>query len=461
MKALTLAGWVLTIALGACSTRGPLHDEVATPGAAAKLGVVVKPEPRACPAGVANGTRCLAGRDAAGAFYWIAVPAQWNGVLVLHAHGGPELGAPSSARTERDLTRWSVWTRAGFAWAGTSFHQGGVAVHSAAHDVERLRRLFNAEIGVPQRTILHGQSWGASVAAVAAETYTVRDASGRPPFDAVLLTSGVLGGGTLSYDFRLDLRVVYQAVCANHPRPDEAQYPLWQGLPSGNPLTRAELRKRVNDCTGVDDPPGPRSDVQRHNLKTLLDVIHIPAPSLVGHLQWATYHFQDIVFKRLDGRNPFGNEGVRYRGSDNDDALNARVARYRADPVAVAAFAADTDPSGRIPVPVLTLHGIGDPTAFVELESTWRDTMQRAGTAGHLVQVFSDDHEHSYLSDAEYLSAMHALLAWVERGTKPTPAGIAAQCHAVDAAFDPAHGCRFLPDYRPQPLATRVPARAK
>lgn len=110
---------------------------------------------------------------------------------------------------------------------------------------------------------------------------------------------------------------------------------------------------------------------------------------------------------------------------------------------------------------MLTVHGIGDPTAFVELESTWRETMRRAGTAGHLVQVFTDDHEHSYLSDAAYVSALYALLAWVEHGAKPTPAGIAAQCRVVGAAFDPAHGCRFLPHYRPQPLATRVPPRVK
>ena len=54
------------------------------------------------------------------------------------------------------------------------------------------------------------------------------------PYDAVLLTSGVLGGGTRSYDFRLDLRVVYQALCNNHPRPDEPAYPLWMGLPANS-----------------------------------------------------------------------------------------------------------------------------------------------------------------------------------------------------------------------------------
>jgi hypothetical protein len=112
-------------------------------------------------------------------------------------------------------------------------------------------------------------------------------------------------------------------------------------------------------------------------------------------------------------------------------------------------------------MPVLTVHAIDDPTAFVELESSWHDTMQRAGTSGHLVQLFTDDHEHSYLADAEYLAAMNALLAWLDRGAKPTPQDVAAQCAHLDAAFDPAHGCRFVPGYRPQPLSSRVPARAK
>ncbi|MFL6661900.1 MAG: hypothetical protein ACJ8G7_06950, partial [Rhizobacter sp.] len=43
-----------------------------------------------CPAGLPTDTRCLSGRDEAGAWYWIALPADWNGTLVLHAHGGPE-----------------------------------------------------------------------------------------------------------------------------------------------------------------------------------------------------------------------------------------------------------------------------------------------------------------------------------------------------------------------------------
>jgi hypothetical protein len=419
------------------------------------------PAERPCPAALGAETRCFAGTDALGALYWIAVPSPWNGVLVLHAHGGPELGAPSSERTARDLARWSVWPRAGYAWAASSFHQGGVAVHAAAEDTERLRRIFVAAFGAPQRTILHGQSWGAGVAAVGAETFSAKDASGHPPYDAVLLTSGVLGGGTRAYDFRLDLRVVYEVVCGNHPRADEPQYPLWQGLPPGTRLTAEALAARVDECTGIASPVAQRSPAQRARLKMLLDVIHIPERTLVSHLQWGTFHFQDIVFTRLAARNPFANEGVRYAGSADDAALNARAQRYRADPLAVAAFAADTDPTGKIPVPVLTLHAIDDPTAFVELESAYREIVDRAGAGDRLVQVFTDEHEHSYLADAEYLGAMDALLGWVERGEKPTPASVVAQCARVDARFHPESGCRVVPGYRPAPLAERVPARAK
>jgi len=458
LHARVAAAAIVVLAGCASVAQPPARDDAR---ASSEAGTVAPARQRPCPEGVAAGTRCFEGADGHGAFYWIAVPANWNnGVLVLHAHGGPEFGAPRSERTERDLQRWSIWTRAGYAWAGSTYAQGGVAVRAAAEDTERLRRIFIAQIGMPTRTVLHGQSWGASVAAVGAETYAARDAAGRPPYDAVLLTSGVLGGGTRSYDFRLDLRVVYQAVCGNHPRPDEPPYPLWQGLPHDRTMSRAELQARVEACTGIGLPPAQRSEAQRRNLRTLLEVIHIPERSLVGHLHWATEGFQDIVFKRLGGRNPFGNIGVRYRGSEDDAALNERVARYRAEPTAVAALAADADPGGRIGVPVLTMHAVDDPVAFVELESAWRDTMRRAGTDARLVQLYTDEHEHSYLSDAEYLAAMQELLAWIERAdAKPTPHGVAARCAALPAAFDPDKGCRFLPDYRPAGLETRVAPR--
>ncbi len=415
------------------------------------------PQSTACPGGVPAATRCLAGRDTAGAFVLIAIPADWNGHLVLHAHGGPLLGEPRAERTAEDLQRWAVMVRAGYAWAGTSFAQGGVAVRAASQDLERLRQLFVQHVGTPKRTLLHGQSWGASVAAKAAEMFN-RAPAGAAAYDAVLLTSGVLGGGTRSYDFRLDLRVIYQWLCANHPRPDEPPYPLWMGLPADSTMTPGQLAARADECLGLRIGAAQRTPEQARKLKTIVDVLKIPERSVQTHLNWATFHFRDVA-QRSAAAPVFGNRGARYRGSDNDSALNAAVQRYTADPVAVQRFAQDTDLTGRIGVPVLTVHAIHDPIAFVELEATFKTTMQGAARGQWLVQTFTDDTEHSYLADPVYPALLEALLEWAEQGRKPTPTDVAARCQALEARYGP--GCKFRVDYEPAPLETRVAPRLR
>ena len=100
------------------------------------------------------------------------------------------------------------------------------------------------------------------------------------------------------------------------------------------------------------------------------------------------------------------------------------------------------------------LHGINDAVAFVELESTFRDTMATGGSERSLVQVYTRDENHSYSSDAQYDTAMRALLNWVASNNKPTPASIASQCANAAANFEPQSGCRFLPEFQPQPLAS-------
>ena len=411
-----------------------------------------------CPKDLAAGVRCLSGKDSAGAHYLIAMPPGWNGHLVLHAHGGPLLGAPTAERAVADLERWAIVVQAGYAWAGSTFRQGGVEVRAAAEDTERLRQIFVAHVAKPKRTILHGQSWGAGVAAKGAEMVT-RGADGRPPYDAVLLTSGVLAGGSRSYDFRLDLRVVYQYLCGNHPRPDEPAYPLWMGLPADSTMNQAQLAVRTRECLGLGLPAAQRSVEQARKLRTIVDVIRIPESSVQGHLNWATFHFRDIAQHRSGGRSVFGNTGAVYQGSADDAALNAAVLRYRADAQAVARFAADTDPTGGIRVPVLGAHAVHDPIAFVEMEHSFRQTMAAAGNADRLVQVYTDDREHSYLSHPLYPALLEALLAWVEQGRKPEPAQIAQRCEALQARFGP--GCRVLPGYQPAPMESRVAPRQR
>lgn len=78
----------------------------------------------------------------------------------------------------------------GYAWAGSSYRRGGYGTRMAAADTENLRRLFVDEFGKPNRTYVHGQSWGGNVAAKVRQGAGF-DASGHLTVGVV----GVVGGG--------------------------------------------------------------------------------------------------------------------------------------------------------------------------------------------------------------------------------------------------------------------------
>ena len=224
-------------------------------------------------------------------------------------------------------------------------------------------------------------------------------------------------------------------------------------MPVDSKLSNAEVAQRATECLGTGKPAAQRTPEQAQKLKTIATVLKIPESSVAGHINYATFTFRDITAKN-GGVSPFGNQGVRYVGSADDAALNAGVPRFKADPAAVARFAADTDNRGRFAVPVLTAHGVGDAIVFVEGSDTLRQRMVAAGNGDRLVQTFVDSSEHSYWGDAMYPPLFEALLNWVEKAQKPSPAGIAARCRELRAAT-PAD-CSFLPQYAAKPLASRV-----
>lgn len=429
------AAFVATSALLGCAITSPVPTEVA-------------PLAQACPKGVPDGAKCLRGQDSVKAHYLIVMPAKWSGVLVVHSHGGPSLGEPKTSRNDADIARWAITVREGHAWAGSVFRQGGFAVTAAAEDTERVRRIFVDHVAKPRRTILHGQSWGAMVATRAAELFP-------KSWDGMLLTSGVVAG-PVTYDFRMDLRAIYQHLCKNHPRPDEPQYSLALGLPADSKLTTAELGARVDECLGVRKPAAQRTPEQAQKLKLIVDVLKIPETSVISHLNWGTFSLRDVVSKN-GGVSPFGNENVRYTGSSDDKALNAAVSRFKINAQAATRFAADVDHSGRFTAPVLSAHGINDATVFVEGNDTLRQRMVAAGNGAKLVQTFVDSKEHSYWGDAMYPPLFEAMLNWVEKDQKPNPAGVAERCRQLRGAK--AADCKFLPSYAPKPLASRIHPR--
>lgn len=436
LTGLALLGAACVFAPGTASAQSGVQTATASP----------PPTEAVCPDFLPQQAHCWSGRAAKGGYYWIAVPENWNGSLIVHAHGGPRTGEPKAEDPLEDLERFSMTVKEGFAWAGSTYRRGGYGVRMAAEDTDDLRQIFWDAFGRPRRTILHGQSWGGNVAAKAAELYA-RDAEGRVVWDGVVLTSGVLAGGTEAYRFRADLRAVYQYYCQNHPASGEAQYPLWQGLPEGVRLTRAQLAERVKTCTGVGLPEAERSPEQKQRLADILNVIGIEEAQLVPHLAWGTFLFQDLVQRRLDGLNPFSNIDTVYVGSHDDAALNAGVQRFKADPMAVARLAYDADLSGLIVAPTVTIHGKYDPTAFVWHQAAYRERVAAAGRSDLLVQTFTNEAEHSALNAPEYVAVFEALTGWIDQGAKPDASSVAALCEAASPRYGAA--CLFDESFVP------------
>ncbi|MBU8540698.1 hypothetical protein [Falsiroseomonas tokyonensis] len=415
------------------------------------------PKPAPCPQGAPAHLTCLRGQDANGAHLLLARPANWNGGLVTHVFGGPRMAPIRPETTDEDLLRFAEYVADGWAWVSTSRRRPGFGIRQAGEDALSARRIAEASFGRPRIAVIHGQSWGGAISARAIETLNHPDAEGRRPWQGALLTSAVLAGPTRAYDMRVDLRAAFQVICGTHPGPQEPQYPVTLGLPRGERMAWNEIMARYTACTGSDLAQQSRSPAQRRALADLVAVTRIPAWSIPTHMAWATNVFADIAWNMMDGRSAFGNAHVRYQGTSDDAAFNARVPRIAPDPDAQARLAEDGDPTGAIAIPVLTLHGIEDATVFVEHQAAYRATLERAGTAHLLQQVFVEEEAHNKMSAPLYPAAMAALRGWVETGHRPTVEEIRRGCEAARARHP--GPCRIRPGYVPQPWEARVNPR--
>jgi hypothetical protein len=193
---------------------------------------------------------------------------------------------------------------------------------------------------------------------------------------------------------------------------------------------------------------------QRQNLTNITSVVRIPESGLLTNLEAANALLKILVQDILGGRNPIDNVAVRYTGSTDDNALNSGVARYRANAQAAATFGAADDPTGRVSVPVVTLHAIDDSRAYVKNETAYREVFQRAGTQNMLYQAYTNQGGHCLFTAAESLAVFEALKKWIEARTVPTFQDLTTACERYRTELGGA--CRFNQTYQPARLETRM-----
>lgn len=413
-----------------------------------------------CPPGLPSGTTCAPGQDIHGAFFLIALPASYNGQLILWNHGY-SLTAPAPLATPDLVPGAPVLLELGFAVAASSYRPdatglGGWAVRDGAADTEHLRQRFVESFGRPLRTFIVGASEGGLVTEEMVERFG-HDEQGRPNYDGALSACGVLAGARRHWEGEFDQRVVYQYYCQNLPRANEPQYPLYLGLAPNNTLTVDDVTARVNECTGIAQPPATRTPQQTQNLANLIGVLKIPESGLLGDLVGVPFSMQELVVVRTYGLNPFTNLGVHYSGSTDDAALNQGVYRAGENDAAEDFLERAYDPNGHIDIPVLTTHTIGDPVVFVEQENAFRHTVKDARRLQDLQQNYVDASGHCQFTFSEELASFQALLSWVETRKRPTREEVAGFCQQDALTFGDT--CNYNLTFHPQELDTKIPNR--
>jgi alpha-beta hydrolase superfamily lysophospholipase len=402
------------------------------------------PDTVTCPEAIAGIATCYSAMLGTDAYLLAAMPKTWNGNLIVFAHGGPGPIPPSASYSGGSLGRYGVEVKLGYAWVASTYRYLGFGVQQSADDTDQARQYFVDRFGKPKRTLVHGASYGGLVGAMLIERYGKN-------YDGAFFNSGMLAGAVVGYQFRADLRAVYQYYCKNLPRPGETQYPIWMGLPADSKMTLDELTARVDECTGVTKPAAARTERQKKNLANILAVGGFRDIVLIRHMQYGTFNFRDIA-NITHGKSPFSNVRSVYRGSDDDEALNRFVIRFESDPAGIAALKHDAEPKAALSVPVMAIHSINDPQVSVDAEASYRDLARTTASSDRLVQAYTDENEHTAQSAAELAAALDGLMQWIETGRRPSPRSVAAACESLKARL--AGPCRYHPEFEPRGYAT-------
>src|SRR5262245_42273061 len=98
---------------------GVLALVLASASVAAQEKAANPPAATSCPEAVAQIATCYTTKLETGAYLLAAIPKNWNGTLIVFAHGGPSVTAPAGKESENDLAKYAVGVKMGFAWVAS------------------------------------------------------------------------------------------------------------------------------------------------------------------------------------------------------------------------------------------------------------------------------------------------------------------------------------------------------
>lgn len=286
-----------------------------------------------------------------GAAYVLYMPETscWNGNMVVFAHGyvqpGLPIAVPQDQLTIGGLSLPATFNQLGYGFAASSYTKNGLAIVQGLQDTEDLVQNTLEPQLQPHRIYLIGASEGGLVTVLSAEQLpNVYNAAGA--------ACGPIGSFQGQIDYFGDFRVIFDY--------------FFPGVIPGSPVNiPAEV---MNDWTNVYVPAITAALAANPSAAAQLIKVTGAAvttdPATIAEtavaVLWYNVFANNDAASTLDGQ-PYDNHNRIYVGSSNDILLNLKVQRFAASPIALAAVAAQYETTGRLTMPIVTLHTTLDP----------------------------------------------------------------------------------------------------
>jgi hypothetical protein len=411
---------------------------------------------------VANGSgqqsRVWTGIASDGAAYRIEAPADWNGTLVMFAHGYRGTGTVVWV-DDPQLRQYFV--DQGFAWAASSYAVNGYDPGDGVVDTHDLLQAFPSITGLHARqVIMSGLSMGGEVTAAEIEAYK-GDFAGAMPY------CGVLAGNDL-FDYYLGANVTAAALTGK-----KISYPAT--LAAGQAYAPAYQSTVQSELSTLGIAPNPATGGQTFTTSltetgtlwsdTVEQLSGGTRPGFVSAINyWDSFGFAPLtqvpflfgVYPGLNGGtlgfangSVAGNERTFYTFSNQpfrklpqEIALNRAVLRV---PVTATSSADALSPAelpaihGDPGIPVLSVHGIGDLFVPLSMDQRYDAMMVAHGEGGLFVDRAIREVTHCGYTTSELSSAFSALVSWINTGKHPSGDNILNP----KAVASPLFGCRF------------------
>lgn len=336
------------------------------------------------PAAPPTAARTLSG-ELQGAPWRLDVPANWNGDLVMLAHGYEPVGMPRTAPMAANDSTVPLLD-AGYAVAQSAYASQGWAVADAITDMERLRQQAVGELKHVRHTWMLGFSMGGAVTIASLERFPHHYAGG------VSLCGANLSGEQVASDLLTTL-VAFDYF-----------FPKVDGLPSAGlvspeaaALPQGALYQGIANALQRDQS---HAALLARRLQVSLD-------ALAGTISLHALVLHDLATR--SGGMPVGNPGVVYSGFGDDAAFNAGVRRIDPVPAAQAHVRNTLAMTGAMKRPLVIQFNHNDPTIVPHMQTVYPQLAARAG-ARPLPRVLPPAGDgHCGFSGAQVVEALKAV----------------------------------------------------